>query len=253
MHTYAFHLDEIVEDNQWKALLPFVSAKRQHLFSRYYYIDDGLRSLVGELLIRYAVVIELGMRNRDISFDCMPNGKPFLKSKPSFHYSVSHSGKWVVCCTDNTAVGIDIEEIKPINVLSLSNRIFTKQEQTIAFNKPSFAQADYFYERWTLKESLLKNVGIGLRYPLHQLHIRNNYILHFRDQIYYLTPFTIDTSYQLAICTKNAFCHQILSVINYKELFYGLNFHTDKRLVRTPSLSRRLEAYEQQSPVQRQF
>nr|WP_084787523.1 hypothetical protein [Anaerobacillus alkalidiazotrophicus] len=38
-----------------------------------------------------------------------------MKGLQSFHFNVSHSGNWVVCATDNQPIGIDIEEIKPID------------------------------------------------------------------------------------------------------------------------------------------
>jgi 4'-phosphopantetheinyl transferase len=46
---------------------------------------------------------------------------------PYFHFNISQSGNWVVCATDNHPVGIDIEQIQPID-FQIVNSYFSKKE-----------------------------------------------------------------------------------------------------------------------------
>lgn len=38
-----------------------------------------------------------------------PEGKPYFPARPAFHYSISHSGEWVVCAVGAVPLGVDIQ------------------------------------------------------------------------------------------------------------------------------------------------
>lgn len=68
-----------------------------------------------------------------IVFQTEGNGKPVVRHIPSFHFNLSHSGDWVVCAIDDAPVGIDIEEIKPID-LAIAKRFFQQMSMKIYFH-----------------------------------------------------------------------------------------------------------------------
>ncbi len=83
--------------------------------------------------------------------------------------SLSHSGNYVAVAIDRLAVGIDIEQIRPCND-SLIKRFFTEAEKRyIGIHSGTNGEASgsesrdrSFTEIWTLKESFMKAVGMGL-------------------------------------------------------------------------------------------
>lgn len=228
MQGYAFYLSEPTDTSEFDALLPFVSIHRQELINRLRYQNDKIRSLVGDALTRLAIIKEIGLQNRDINFHYLKDQKPTLVHNASFHFSVSHSGNWIICCTDSQPIGVDIEKIQRTDLSSLSSRIYNDQEQATALTLAPSRQLAYFYERWTLKESLLKSTGFGLRYPLNQLQIEsddpNHAVLssHFQNQRYFFVPYTLDKAYQLAICTLKQPFNDVFRIVSLKELHHTL-------------------------------
>ena len=87
--------------------------------------------------------------------------KPFLVNDPSFHFNVSHSGRLVACAAGDSPVGIDVEQMVPVNVCDASP-FFSKQEMETLMTLPESGQHGRFFEIWTLKESFLKAKGTGL-------------------------------------------------------------------------------------------
>lgn len=87
-------------------------------------------------------------------------GKPFVSNIPDCHFSISHSGNFLVLAIHCKQVGIDIQKIKPINY-KIVNRFFSQDEiynfSLISNDKKS----SYFFDLWTLKESFVKCCGLG--------------------------------------------------------------------------------------------
>lgn len=75
--------------------------------------------------------------------------------------SLSHSNGMaaVLCGSAGSAVGVDIEYIRPRDFASLAEWVAQPHEQ-IELAARGW-QADDFYELWTLKEALLKAGGLG--------------------------------------------------------------------------------------------
>lgn len=127
--------------------------------------EDAVRKLYGELMIRKLIREELLLRNEEICIHKNDFGKPFLPNFPDFHYNLSHSGKWIVCAVDWEPVGIDIEEMKQED-LGIAKQFFAKEEVEYLFSQLPNQQNKAFFELWTLKESYIKQLGMGLSIKL---------------------------------------------------------------------------------------
>ena len=103
-------------------------------------------------------------------------GKPYLKDYPGVQFNLSHSGGWGVCALSKTAVGVDVEMVRPLRQ-QVAKRFFTPVEQEWLSKRP----AEEFFRLWTRKESFTKALGKGLTLPLDSFSVLDDVL--FRDGI----------------------------------------------------------------------
>ena len=161
---YLSKINPELPQDKFNALLQNISKENRERCQRFRFKEDALRTLYGELMVRYVLGCRFSLKNEDIEFSRNAARKPFIKDCP-IHFNISHAGDFVVCAFSEQEIGIDIEKIKDID-LDIAQRFFHQQEydDLLAQQKP--AQLDYFYSLWTLKESYLKWLGTGLSTPL---------------------------------------------------------------------------------------
>lgn len=114
-----------------------------------------------------------GLANSQIRFHYNSYGKPELASEQRLCFNISHSGEWIACAVHDTEVGIDVEQIKPID-LSVARRFFSAEEYELLENKPPEGRLEMFYDLWTLKESYVKLRGQGLSIPLDSFSVHKS-------------------------------------------------------------------------------
>lgn len=86
-------------------------------------------------------------------------GKPISEKT---YFNISHSKGVVVFIKDDVPIGIDIELIRPIKE-DLEDFISSKEEREYIKNDTNF------FEIWTNKESLMKNIGTGINDVLKEI------------------------------------------------------------------------------------
>ncbi len=199
-----------------QSLLHYVGQQRQERIRKFRRPDDAIRCLFGELLIRVYAAEEWGIAHRDCILHTDKYQKPYLVNHTRRHFNVSHSGSWVVAAFDNTKVGIDIEQIVPID-LAMTNMFFAPEEVEQLENQPSIHRLSYFYRLWTLKESYIKADGKGLSIPLDSFRFNlTEDTIHFYSKmdsnIWSFSHFPLDPNYKLAVCgygSKATFPNQV--------------------------------------------
>ena len=89
--------------------------------------------------------------------------KPFLQTYPDIHFNISHCHGLVACAFAPAPVGIDVEQIRPFRD-HLLPRVLTpeEQEQLEAFGTTERSRQEWFFRFWTLKESRIKQSGVGM-------------------------------------------------------------------------------------------
>ena len=97
-------------------------------------------------------------------------GKPYLPDRPDVHFSLSHSGTWVLCALSDAELGCDVEGTRRFDP-ALARRFFHPDETAWLLSLPPREQDAAFLRLWTLKESYLKAVGLGLSLPLDAFRI----------------------------------------------------------------------------------
>ena len=169
MKWYKYDIRDLTnaEYNKWYSLM---SEDKQHRVDRFHFVDDKKRTVAGEMLARKAIAEWCGVAPESISFGIKEHGKPYAKDL-AVEFNISHSGEMVVCAVDDKPIGIDIEQIRPID-LTVAKRICTDEELLYLFGRTS-TEHDFtyttdteiltrFFELWTAKEAYGKLIGEGI-------------------------------------------------------------------------------------------
>ncbi len=145
-----------------------LSPERRNKALRYIHSIDRKLSIAASLLIARGLV-EYGVNERDVEYAYNEYGKPYFKSYPSIHFSISHSGTMAACAFSERAVGCDIEILRPYDD-DVARACFTPFEREDIFSMDDRAYG--FTRLWTAKESFLKALGTGLALPMQNFSIR---------------------------------------------------------------------------------
>jgi len=78
-------------------------------------------------------------------------------------HSLSHSHGHAICgfAPAGGRIGVDIERIKPRDVLALADWVCSPYEKRELRHLSGFRQLQHFYMLWTLKEAFIKAAGLG--------------------------------------------------------------------------------------------
>lgn len=118
--------------------------------------------VLGRLLLKHGLD-SLGYNDDLEQVEILDNGKPSLSD---VHFNISHSGHKVVCAfAKEGQIGVDIEKIKPIDFEDFTAMFSSNEWKAINASDDSTRS---FYWFWTRKESIIKALGLTLKY-LHQI------------------------------------------------------------------------------------
>ena len=110
----------------------------------------------------------------EIKFNYNYYGKPLVKNPQDKYISVSHSDNLILCATSDHNIGIDIEKMDPSNMI-INKQVFHPYEYNYINNiSDIYIKLKSFYKIWTLKESYLKFLGIGIYKNLNSFSVLNN-------------------------------------------------------------------------------
>ena len=133
VHAIKLNFEKKMDPLLLDKLMNRVDPSKEAKLRRFVREEDRLRGLFGDLMVRDLIRRKTGLPNHKIEYGANEYGKPFLKNQPDFHFNISHSGEWVVVAIDDRSVGIDIEEIQPID-LGISRDYFSEDEHRDLMN-----------------------------------------------------------------------------------------------------------------------
>jgi len=164
----ALPVDAIIRKNFSKIL----SSEEDVQLKKYHFEIDRDRFLVSRGGLRSVLARYLHILPQTISFKYNKYGKPYLH-RSKLRFNVSHSGNYILyAITEAVNIGIDIEECKhDIDFLSIAKYFFSKNEYNKFLTVQPSERRLAFYRCWTRKEAVLKALGKGLFFPLHQLEV----------------------------------------------------------------------------------
>ncbi|WP_052344300.1 4'-phosphopantetheinyl transferase family protein [Bacillus ndiopicus] len=164
--------------------------------------QDCENHLLGRVIIRSMILERFDIKPNDIYFSADKYGKPYAEGLKDFHFNITHSNEWVVVVCNNSPIGIDIEEIREID-LEIAKQFFSTKENELLVKLPLIQRKTFFYDLWTLKESFIKADGRGLYIPLNSfsiVNIDNNFHVIGSQENYHFKQYSIDKSYKLSVC-----------------------------------------------------
>lgn len=171
--------------------------------AKFVYIDDFLASLAGRLLMRKFVYSATGIPYNEIRFYRDSKGKPYvaeqvINKKPDLYidFNVSHQGSYsilgglvevkkkidsVVLDSEKLkpTIGVDVMKIeynggKPLSeFFRIMHRNFSSHEWSIIKQSAdNHSQLTAFMRNWCLKESYVKNIGVGITTNLEKISFK---------------------------------------------------------------------------------
>lgn len=126
------------------------------------------RTILRQLLARYT-----GVHPNEIVYKTSPNGKLSLPSaRPAFNLSASQN-LVVVALTTQEEIGIDLEQVRPMEDLQqMVDLWFSAEERTRFSAIAAQEKLEAFYHAWTQKEAYLKARGLGLTDGMKNFSVR---------------------------------------------------------------------------------
>ncbi|MBQ8514910.1 MAG: 4'-phosphopantetheinyl transferase superfamily protein [Ruminococcus sp.] len=112
-------------------------------------------------LLKYVLKREYGLEDYTLSKNS--HGKPGLVSHPHIRFNLSHCREMAVCGVGATALGVDGEKLRLLRRGVVRRSCAPSEVQELEQS----SEPDLCFTRlWTLKESFIKAVGLGLSYPM---------------------------------------------------------------------------------------
>jgi 4'-phosphopantetheinyl transferase len=136
---------------------------------RFVFERDRRRFIAAHSAMRVTLGHHLGIAPEDVRYATADRGKPHLSDPPrDVRFNLSHSGeRALVAVTLGREVGVDIEQTRTMSDLfSVAERVFSSAERERLKQTSEDRQHEMFFRLWTRKESFIKALGEGMRFPL---------------------------------------------------------------------------------------
>jgi 4'-phosphopantetheinyl transferase len=199
-HLYHIYFEQPLTPEAFLCQLSKLPASFHEKINQLKRWQDRHASLLGKLLLIKGLN-DFGYSNLDLnSITYNQYGRPLLSENIDFN--ISHSGNYVMCAlSDEGNIGVDIEEIKAIDVTQFKKFITSDELALIQNSENSLTE---FYELWAKKEAVMKAEGRGLSIPLKDIKIENNIALSPYGT-WHLHKIEIDPGYSAYLADKKEF------------------------------------------------
>lgn len=203
--------------------MELISADRRNRIMNLKNPEVARLSLATGLLLRIALERSgLLFRLNEIQYE--KHGKPYIDAE-NFYFSLSHSETYAICAYSNNDLGVDLQKIKPALPKS-TQKILSVDEKEYLLTLNEKEHVAFFYRVWSMKESLIKWDGRGLRLPLTELSFIQgkkivDSLIFEKKTLFFTESELLFPDYALCICTekkqtiKNIECIDSKFLTNY--------------------------------------
>ena len=155
---YLFTEYEKITDENLAVLTAKLPDRRRRKAMRIRHMGGKISCVLGYLLVLYGFR-NIYRQNGLPDFSVERNGKPYLNEFPDIFFNISHCNGAVACIFGRMPVGIDIQDMRELNMRSVVRVCSAEEVQHI---KDSAEPDLEFCRIWTVKESLSKLSGKGI-------------------------------------------------------------------------------------------
>lgn len=158
-----------LSDQQFEDYLIRLPSQLQRKIAMFSHWQDAQASLYGKLLLRSGLVKYYQLKHTVLDhLQYSAYGKPCLP-ETNLDFNISHAGQYVVCViAENRAVGVDLEEIKPMKIDFFEDQFSNEELADIRNSEDSTTK---FLNYWVKKEAVAKATGGGLQTPLKSIRL----------------------------------------------------------------------------------
>jgi 4'-phosphopantetheinyl transferase len=126
--------------------------------------------------LRFVLSLYLHRLPASLRFDYGPHGKPFFPAAENagdLQFNLSHShGAALIGITRGRDIGIDVEQVRPMeNLEDIARRFFSPSEVAALAMVSAAEKEEAFFRCWTRKEAFIKAGGEGLTRPLDEFSV----------------------------------------------------------------------------------
>ena len=153
-----------VSEAKLKETFDNMEKNRKERCLRYKSDEDKRRMLAGEYLAKSLAEEFLSVRKEEITLVNLGSGQPVILMKDKkLCASISHSGNFAAAAVSDTAVGIDIEEMRDVPEGVVRRAFVDEEADYVNSAETEEEKKQRFLQIWTAKEAYLKLKGTGLR------------------------------------------------------------------------------------------
>lgn len=156
---------EFFRECEYERFFNMMTPERKDAVNRLHFENARKQSVLGEMLARRGINALTGITEGEIVLARTERGKPYAVNA-DVHFSISHSKEYVVCFVSEDEIGVDIEQIRPVEA-RITNISCTDKDKEYIFGGSETEtltrdMQDRFFEVWTAKEAYFKYLGTGL-------------------------------------------------------------------------------------------
>lgn len=174
VHLWYGFPGEVVDDLLIARYVEILSKEERLRYSSFFTSEFSVQYLLTRVLIRTVLSRYIDIAPADWIFKRNVYGKPIVDASMTLgsdlSFNVSHTCGLVIAAVGRSVrIGIDAEPVDRLIVSDIIERVLTEGEISAMCELPLGEQKRRFIELWTLKESWLKAIGVGLSFPARKI------------------------------------------------------------------------------------
>ena len=196
IHILCAKISEDIPEDVYQRCLRFLPGALRDKHFKYRRWQDRAANLYSKILLVRGLE-RFGFDHKVLeNLQYTGHGRPHLPG--GIDFNISHSGDYMLCAvTNEMRVGIDIEQINPVEFSDFTDLMSEDQWRTI---RASANPLKAFFTFWAIKESIIKADGRGLSIPLNDIIITKDTA--FYETRWYLQELNIDEGYCASLASN---------------------------------------------------
>ena len=146
--------------------------------------------------------------------EVLPAGKPVFARRPEVYFSLSHSGRYAMCAISTRPVGVDVQQMRRVN-LSVARRLHPGEQEWLG-DQPEAERETAFFRLWSRKEAWVKAVSRERMLSLHETDV-----IHCLPELWF-RDWELPGGYRAAVCAREEILKEIVCLT-------GQNLLDDKK------------------------